>query len=114
MARRAVAAGLVVLLLCAGCASFRGARLYDRGTRALDRGDAAAAIADLEQAAALVPKASEIENHLGLAYQQAGRHADALRAFQRAVAIDCTNQAAQHNLAAAREQEDLRAREAAR
>lgn len=81
-----------------GCASFRGARLYDRGTRALDRGQPALAVADLERAAALVPDASEVWNHLGLAYAAAGRPVDAQHAFERAVALDCTNAAARHNL----------------
>lgn len=86
------------LALAAGCATWRGARLYDEGTAALDRGDSAAAIDALERAAVLVPQASEIQNHLGLAYQAEGRDADALRAFQRAVALDCQNEAAVHNL----------------
>jgi len=89
------------LLLAGGCASFEGARLYDRGTAALVRGDAAAAVADLERAAARVPHASEIQNHLGLAYAALGRHAEALAAFRRAVALDCDNGAAQRNLRAA-------------
>lgn len=84
-----------------GCASLDGARLYRSGTRALDRGDAQRAVADLERAAELVPQASEIQNHLGLAYAAAGRDAAALRAFRRALAIDCDNAAAQENLAAA-------------
>lgn len=88
-------------LSAAGCATWRGARLYDSGTQALDRGDAAAALVDLERAAALVPDASEIQNHLGLAYAAAGRGEDALEAFRRAVALDCDNQAAHHNLRAA-------------
>jgi Flp pilus assembly protein TadD len=94
---------LVAVLLAgaAGCASFEGARLYDRGTRALERGDAAAAVTDLERAAALVPHASEVQNHLGLAYAEEGRHGDALAAFRRAVALDCDNEAAQHNLRSA-------------
>jgi Flp pilus assembly protein TadD len=84
-----------------GCTSFAGARLYDSGTRALERGDAATAVADLERAAELVPRASEVQNHLGLAYAEQGRHADALAAFRRAVEIDCGNEAAQRNLHAA-------------
>jgi lipoprotein NlpI len=99
-----VAVRLAVLALAftlAGCASFRGARLYDSGTRALERGESARAIAELEQAAALVPHASEVQNHLGLAYLQADRPDDALVAFQNAVALDCDNQAAKRNLRAA-------------
>jgi cytochrome c-type biogenesis protein CcmH/NrfG len=43
-----------------------------------------------------------VHNHLGLAYAAAERHGDALREFERAVAIDCDNRAAQANLARAR------------
>lgn len=85
----------------ATCASLEAARLYARGTRALDRGDAGGAIADLEAAALREPRASEIQNHLGLAYAAAGREADAVAAFRRAVALDCDNAAARHNLQAA-------------
>ncbi|HYB13732.1 MAG TPA: hypothetical protein VEG67_09675 [Myxococcota bacterium] len=94
-----------------GCATFRGARLYEQGTQALDRGDTATAIADLEHAAELVPQSSEIQNHLGLAREAAGQDAAALQAFRRAVELDCTNEAAQANLAAA---EARKARLAAR
>ena len=96
----------VVSLLCAavwvavqsGCASFEGARFYKRGSEALERGDADQAIADLERAAELVPHASEIQNHLGLAYEVAGRHESATSAFHRAIELDCDNEAAQANL----------------
>ena len=71
------------------------------GTEALDRGDTARAIADLERAAELVPRASEIQNHLGLAYAADGHHREALFAFRRAVALDCGNLAARRNLEAA-------------
>lgn len=89
---------MLVALLLAGCASYRGARLYRSGTGALDHGDSRAAIADLERAAELVPRASEVQNHLGLAYAAAGREEDALLAFRRAVDLDCGNEAAGHNL----------------
>ena len=91
----------VCALALVGCATLRGARLYQSGTEALDRGDAAQAIAELEEAATLVPHASEIQNHLGLAYASAGRDAEALAAFQKAVALDCDNTAAKRNLRAA-------------
>ncbi|MDX1648387.1 MAG: tetratricopeptide repeat protein [Myxococcota bacterium] len=93
--------GLAALVLAAGCSSLRGGRLYVSGSEALERGETARAIAELEEAAALVPHASEIQNHLGLAYAAAGRDADALRAFRRAVDLDCDNDAAQANLRAA-------------
>lgn len=100
LARLAVACALASGGL-AGCASLEGARLYESGTEALDRGDASLAVERLERAAVLVPQASEIQNHLGLAYSAAGRDAEALQAFRRAVALDCDNAAAAENLAAA-------------
>jgi Flp pilus assembly protein TadD len=96
MARAALLLALALAL--PGCATLDGARLYRSGTEALDAGDAARAVRDLERAAALVPHASEIQNHLGLAYQAQGRDADALAAFERAVALDCDNEAARRNL----------------
>jgi Flp pilus assembly protein TadD len=96
-----LAALALLLPLTLGCASFRAARLYQTGSLALDRGDVVQAIGALERAAELAPDASEIQNHLGLAYQAAGRHDAALRAFRRAVALDCSNQPAAHNLALA-------------
>jgi len=84
-----------------GCASYEGARLYRSGTQALDDGAPERAIADLERAAALVPEATEVQNHLGLAYAAAGRPGDAERAFRLAVELDCDNAAARENLRAA-------------
>jgi Flp pilus assembly protein TadD len=95
---RCVVAALAVVLSCLGCASYRGARLYQEGTAALDRGEVERAVSDLERAAELVPRASEIQNHLGLAYAEAGREEDALNAFRNAVALDCDNEAAVRNL----------------
>jgi Flp pilus assembly protein TadD len=103
--RRRVAPVLALVLalapVWAGCASIEGARLYHRGTAALDAGEPERAIADLERAASLVPQASEVQNHLGLAYAAAGRPGDAERAFRRAVELDCDNAAARQNLRAA-------------
>jgi Flp pilus assembly protein TadD len=89
---------ILLVLPLAGCASWEGAHLYRSGTAALDRGEPDLAIFDLERAAELVPTASEIQNHLGLAYTAAGRDADARLAFRRAVDLDCTNRAAADNL----------------
>ena len=97
-ALRCVAATLALTLGCVGCASYRGARLYQEGTAALDRGEIDRAVSDLERAAELVPQASEIQNHLGLAYAAAGRDEEALDAFRNAVALDCDNEAAARNL----------------
>ncbi len=95
-AERALAAALCALLL--GCSALEGARLYREGTRALERGDAQSAVHSLERAAERAPEASEVQNHLGLAYLASGRRGDALRAFERAVALDCDNAAARRNL----------------
>ena len=84
-----------------GCASIEAARLYRSGTAALDEGAPERAVADLERAASLAPQASEVQNHLGLAYAAAGRPGDAERAFRRAILLDCGNAAAQENLRAA-------------
>jgi Flp pilus assembly protein TadD len=94
--RSAVALALGFALI--GCASFQAARLYRSGSNALERGETTRAIADLERAAELLPHASEVQNHLGLAYEAAGRPEDAQRAFERAVELDCDNEAARHNL----------------
>jgi len=96
-----LAALALLLALALGCASFRAARLYQEGSLALERGEVAHAVAALEHAARLAPEASEIQNHLGLAYQAADRPDAALQAFRRAVALDCDNQPAAHNLALA-------------
>lgn len=106
--RTALAASLLWIAACStgpvasSVASWQGARLYASGSRALDQGDTRRAIADLEAAAVRVPHASEIQNHLGLAYAAADRRTDALAAFERAVALDCDNAQAAHNLATAR------------
>lgn len=94
--------GLFAAILGLGCNTFQGALLYRDGTRALDAGDTATAITALEEAALRAPEASEVQNHLGLAYLAAERRDDALRAFERAVALDCDNRAAQRNLRAMR------------
>jgi len=99
--RQSTPLALLTLLPLLACSSVQGARLYASGTRALDAGQAEQAVADLEAAAVLLPEASEVQNHLGLAYARAGRPDEAAAAFQRAVDIDCDNDAAQHNLRAA-------------
>jgi tetratricopeptide (TPR) repeat protein len=94
-----MAPGLAAL----GCTSaslqtMRGARHYSAGTEALTRNESALAVAELERAAVLVPHASEIQNHLGLAYWADGRLDEAGFAFERAVELDCENLAAAANL----------------
>jgi Flp pilus assembly protein TadD len=97
-----VASLTIAACLFVACATVDATRLFRSGTAALDRGDAPTAVRDLEAAAELLPASSAVQNHLGLAYAAARRDADALLAFERAVAIDCDNRAAQTNLARAR------------
>lgn len=99
-----LSAALAGLLVLVGCASFEAMRAFQRGTAALDRGEAVLAVDELERAAVLAPEASAVQNHLGIAYEAAGRREDAQRAYERAVALDCENEAAGRNLAALRAQ----------
>ncbi len=78
---------------------WRGAGHFSAGTDALVKGQGARAVAELEQAAELVPAASEIRNHLGLAYLSEGREREARTAFESAIELDCGNWAARQNLA---------------
>jgi len=104
LVRVAMAAGVFVLTIAVtGCEStpiraFRGAHHYAAGTQALDQRDGVLAIAELERAADLVPHASEIQNHLGLAYWSDGRPQAARFAFEKAVELDCDNLVARANL----------------
>lgn len=77
--------------------TLRGGRLYTAGTRALEAGETEAAIEALEEAARLTPQVSAIQNHLGLAYWAAGQPDRAGLAFDRALDLDCENEAAQRN-----------------
>lgn len=100
------------LLLWSGCAegprrALEGARLYSAGTRSLETGDAAKAIIELSRAAELVPYASEIQNHLGMAHWTLGEFEKAESAFDQALVLDCENEAARlnrENLMAERDQ----------
>ena len=98
MSRDALLTVVLAGLLGLSCASWRAAQLYQGGTAALDAGEVQRAVADLEQASRLAPDASEIRNHLGLAYLAAGDKRAARDAFERAVALDCENGAAHRNL----------------
>jgi Flp pilus assembly protein TadD len=93
---------VLLLALPLACAHVESSRLFESGTAALDRGDAAVAIGDLERASALTPDVSAIQNHLGIAYERSGRDADARRAYEKALELDCDNAAAQENLEALR------------
>lgn len=110
----------LALVATIGCASLppvraiRAAHHYSMGTRALDRGDAVGAIAELERAVRLMPKASEIHNHLGLAYWSDARDAEALRELERAVELDCDNDEARVNLALFRAAREARSEDPVR
>ncbi|MFK7896936.1 MAG: tetratricopeptide repeat protein [Myxococcota bacterium] len=98
------AGACAALLLMSGCAglteaqrAWQGSRLYSEGTQSLEAGDAAGAVDSLSRAAALVPHASEIQNHLGLAYWALGERAEAESAFDQALELDCENEAARQN-----------------
>ena len=79
--------------------TWQAGRLYVRGTEALELGEYDRAISELEEAARLAPRASEVRNHLGLADWEAGESARARVAFEEALALDCDNEAARTNLA---------------
>ena len=91
-------AGGILLAAAAGCSALEGARLYQRGSEALARGEPERAVADLEGAASRVPNESEVHNRLGVAYAATGRRDEAIREFQSAVALDCSNEVAARNL----------------
>jgi Flp pilus assembly protein TadD len=96
------ALGVGLILLSIACESMplralRGARYYASGTESLERGDSARALEELSRAAQLVPRASEIQNHLGLAYWAEGQPEQARIAFDRAIELDCDNLAARQN-----------------
>jgi Flp pilus assembly protein TadD len=97
-ARRLRAFAAVCCAPAVACGAIEGARLYRQGTEALERGDSATAVSALERAAERAPRASEVQNHLGLAYLASGRRNEAILAFERAVALDCDNAAARRNL----------------
>ena len=102
VARGLLAGGSLALLLSSGCAeaprrAWEGARLYSAGTRSLEAGDAATAVDELSRAADLVPQASEIQNHLAMAYWTLGQLDEAEAAFDEALVLDCENEAARSN-----------------
>ena len=99
------------MLVTNGCQSppldaMRGAQFYASGTQSLRAGNSAIAIRDLLRAAELVPHASEIQNHLGLAYWAEGDQEQARLAFDRAIELDCGNTAALENRIALEEEDN--------
>jgi tetratricopeptide (TPR) repeat protein len=59
-----------------------------KGKKLLERGDYAAAVEELKTATSLLPANAQAWNYLGVACQRAGDPADAVTAYQRALALD--------------------------
>src|SRR5690242_18573656 len=85
------------LALFNGCAE-SGPHALLHGERLLREGNFVQAISTLERAALLLPKDARAWNHLGLAYHNAGRLDDAVKAYQQALALDRNLAAVHYNL----------------
>jgi len=85
------------LALFNGCAE-SGPRALLHGERLLREGNYVQAIPMLERAALLLPRDARAWNHLGLAYHNAGRLDDAVKAYQQALALDRNLAAVHYNL----------------
>jgi tetratricopeptide (TPR) repeat protein len=88
------AAGALLFISCTP----PGPRALLKGERLIGEGKYEAAITKLEEATRLLPREAQAWNHLGLAYHGARRFADAIRAYQQALALDHNLAAAQYNL----------------
>ncbi len=89
---RVLGLAAAAVLWGAGCTP-AGPRALLKGERLIREGKHEAAVAKLEEATRLLPREARAWNFLGLAYQGSDRFADAIRAYQEALALD-------HNLAA--------------
>jgi tetratricopeptide (TPR) repeat protein len=88
---------LVLALFLAGC-SPSGSRALLNGKKSLDRGDYPEAVAQLKTATSLLTTNAQAWNYLGLAFHHAGQAADAVVAYQRALALDRDLAEAHYNL----------------
>jgi len=95
---------LAAVTLVAGCRP-PGVRALLQGQRLMEQGEYPQAIEKLTEAtdSALLRTNAQVWNYLGLAYHQAGRPAEAERAYQRALALnrDLTEVALQSRLSLA-------------
>lgn len=73
--------------------------LYQLGTLELRRNSIRLGTEMLETTARLLPASAQVANNLGIAYQMAGRYAEASAAFERALQIDPRQAATYFNLA---------------
>jgi tetratricopeptide (TPR) repeat protein len=89
---------ILALALClAGC-SPTGPRALLKGKKQLERGNYDAAVSLLKTATSLLATNAQAWNYLGVACQQAGRPAEAVTAYQRALAQDRDLMEAHYNL----------------
>jgi tetratricopeptide (TPR) repeat protein len=88
---------LAIAIFLAGC-SPPGPRALLKGKRLLDRGDYSGAVAELKTATALLATNAQVWNYYGVALQGAGQPADAVAAYQRALALNRDLVEAHYNL----------------
>ena len=89
---------LTLALFIAGCTP-PGPRALLKGKKLLDRGDYVAAVAELRTATDLLPANAQAWNYYGVACQRAGQSDDAVKAYQRALALNPDFAQAKTNLA---------------
>ena len=88
---------LALAIFLAGCGP-PGPRALLKGRKYLERGNYPDAVAALKTATSLMSTNAQAWNYLGVAYQHAGRPADAALAYQRALTLDRDLVEAHYNL----------------
>ena len=88
---------LALALMLAGCTP-SGPRALLKGKKLLEHGDYAGAAAQLKTATTFLATNAQAWNYLGVACQHAGQTADAVAAYQRALALDRDLMEAHYNL----------------